>query len=149
MEEKKEENWPQNAFSDQQTDGEARERVIYIFLFLSLALLLSIIFLLFLKSTEKIFFIFLLNRKDAIFSTKKIFIEEIIIACKSENKNIKIYSEKYHSNLRFDKNSAYITIEFTFNTSSNNYIYRINLHELIRKLGFVSSTYFDPYLSKF
>lgn len=101
------------------------------------------------KSNNSILYSFFIKNYDSKREEIKIFIEEIIIACKSENKNIKIYSEKYHSNLRFDKNSAYITIEFTFNTSSNNYIYRINLHELIRKLGFVSSTYFDPYLSKF
>lgn len=101
------------------------------------------------KSNNSILYSFFIKNYDSKREEIKIFIEEIIIACKNENKNIKIYSEKYHSNLRFDKNSAYITIEFTFNTSSNNYIYRINLHELIRKLGFVSSTYFDPYLSKF
>ena len=101
------------------------------------------------KSNNSILYSFFIKNYDSKREEIKIFIEEIIIACKNENKNIKIYGEKYHSNLRFDKNSAYITIEFTFNTSSNNYIYRINLHELIRKLGFVSSTYFDPYLSKF
>lgn len=102
------------------------------------------------KINNSILYSFFIKNYDSKREEIKIFIEEIRSACKSENKNIKIYGDKYHSNFIFNNDSIYITLEFTFNNiSSDNYNYQINLHNLIRKLGFISITSFDPYLSKF